>query len=467
MNSESAKKRITKNDLNQLAKSLYGEEASCEHVRSGKRGWYLHKGADKTFLGVNATEAFKYLQSQESVTETPAEAASVTPAAETAASVTPTTEATAPVTPATEAAAPVTPATEAAAPITPTTEAAAPITPTTEAVAPVTPTTAAVAPVTPTAAAVAPVTPTTAAVTPVTPTAAAVAPVTPTAAAVAPVTPATEAAAPVTPATEAAAPVTSAAKTVASATPSVTTATPVTPDTATPLVTAEDDPDRLPVPAEEVLEILLEKFPKTFFRYPEKIRPIQKYIHKKVRRLLDYKYTKNEISAALALYTQTKEYCEKMVLGGQRIDLEGNHCGEVSEQHQQDARARLAGEKSMRPAKKKIPKTPSPQLPPPSPDQLVFGKVDIGVKINELPADSKTLKNGWEEFIIETERHKVKIVVRPRTWKKLQKAAKEYPAWVANIRGKIGKRTKDEFELSTPTIQIFEKKPKEPVNSDQ
>ncbi|HEC85850.1 MAG TPA: hypothetical protein ENI48_11500 [Thioploca sp.] len=348
MNSEPAKKRITKSDLNQLAKSLYGEEASCEHVRSGNRGWYLHKGAEKTFIGANATEAFKYLQSQESVTETPASAASATPS--------------------TEAAAPVTSATEAVTPVTPV------------------------------------------------------------------------------------------AETVASATPSVATAA---------LVTAEDDPDRLPVPPEEVLEILLDKFPKTFFRDPEKIRPIQKYIHKKIRRLLDYKYTKNEISVALALYTQTTEYCQKLVLGGQRTDLEGNPCGEVSKQHQEDAKVRLAGEKPMRPAKKKIPKTPSPQLPPPALDQLVFGKMDMSVKINELPADSKTLRNGWEEFLIKTERHLVKIVVRPRTWKKLQKAAKEYPLWVANIRGKMGPRMKDGFELLTPTIQIFEKKPKEPVISDQ
>ena len=375
MNSEPAKKRITKSDLNQLAKSLYGEEASCEHVRSGNRGWYLHKGAEKTFIGANATEAFKYLQSQESVTETPASAASATPS------------------------------TEAAAPVTSATEAVTPVTPAAETVAS-----------------------------------------------------ATEAVAPVTSATEAAAPVTPVAETVASATPSVATAA---------LVTAEDDPDRLPVPPEEVLEILLDKFPKTFFRDPEKIRPIQKYIHKKIRRLLDYKYTKNEISAAMALYTQTKEYCQKLVLGGQRTDLEGNPCGEVSKQHQEDAKVRLAGEKPMRPAKKKIPKTPSPQLPPPALDQLVFGKMDMSVKINELPADSKTLRNGWEEFLIKTERHLVKIVVRPRTWKKLQKAAKEYPLWVANIRGKMGPRMKDGFELLTPTIQIFEKKPKEPVISDQ
>ena len=385
MNSEPAKKRITKSDLNQLAKSLYGEEASCEHVRSGNRGWYLHKGAEKTFIGANATEAFKYLQSQESVTETPASAASATPS--------------------TEAAAPVTSATEAVTPVTPVAETVASATPATEAVTPVTP-----------------------------------------------------AAETVASATEAVAPVTPAAETVASATPSVATAA---------LVTAEDDPDRLPVPPEEVLEVLLDKFPKTFFRDPEKIRPIQKYIHKKIRRLLDYKYTKNEISVALALYTQTTEYCQKLMLGGQRTDLEGNPCGEVSKQHQEDAKVRLAGEKPMRPAKKKIPKTPSPQLPPPTLDQLVFGKVDMGVKINELPADSKTLRNGWEEFLIKTERHLVKIVVRPRTWKKLQKAAKEYPLWVANIRGKMGPRMKDGFELSTPTIQIFEKKPKEPVISDQ
>ncbi len=222
----------------------------------------------------------------------------------------------------------------------------------------------------------------------------------------------------------------------------------------------QEEPDRPPVPAEEVLEVFIEKFPKTFFREPEKIRPIQKYIHKKIRRLLGYQYTKEEISAALSLYTQTREYCQTLILDGQqRVDLEGNPCGEVSEEHKKDAQARLAGKKTMRPPKKK--KLPTEPLPLPPIDQLITGKMDLCVKISQLPADSKTLRNGWEEFIIDTDGQMVKIVVRPRTWKKLQKSAKEYSSWIANIRGKMGSHTKIGFELLSPGIQIFEKTSKD------
>jgi hypothetical protein len=52
-------------------------------------------------------------------------------------------------------------------------------------------------------------------------------------------------------------------------------------------------------------------------------------------------------------------------------------------------------------------------------------------------------------------------MVRPKTWKKLQNAGKEYSHWIANIRGQMGPRTKGGFELLTPAIQIFETKSKE------
>jgi hypothetical protein len=238
--------------------------------------------------------------------------------------------------------------------------------------------------------------------------------------------------------------------------PTITASSEVTTKATTPKPVAK----RLPVSPEALQEIFFEKFPNTFFREAEKVRPIQKYVHKKIRRALDYEYTKDEVSAALALYTQTKEYCRAVMEGGKRIDLEGNPCGEVSEPHQDDAKARFLGEKAMRPAKQKKPKTPPAPLPPPQLEQLVAGSIEICVKISELPADSKTTRNGWEEFIIDVKGQMVKITVRPRTWKKLQKAAKEYPSWIANIRGQMGPYTKGSFELLSPGIQIFEKQPK-------
>ena len=313
-------KRITKIDLNKLTKSLYGEEAYCEHTRSGKRGWYIHKDTKLAFIGVNSTEALKSLQYLGELEELP------------------------------------------------------PL-------------------------------------------------------------------------------LTSSVMLETSTKTSVTTNT----DTSG---FQENEAVKLSTQAEELMEILFKKFPNTFFRESEKIRPLQRYIHKKVRIAFNGEYTKNEILAAIALYTQNKDYCQKVMKGGPRIDLEGNPCEEISQQHIKDAKARFAGEKPMRPAKKKKPKSPKESLAPPQLDQLVEGKMELRVKINELPTDSKTLRNSWEQFIIDINGQNVKITVRPRTWKKLQQASREYQLWVANIKGKLGQHITGGFELLTPGIQIFEKTPK-------
>lgn len=212
-----------------------------------------------------------------------------------------------------------------------------------------------------------------------------------------------------------------------------------------------------------MLEFLFEKFPKTFFKEAENIRPLQKYIHKKIYKALNYEYPKDEISAGLAIYTQNIDYCKSLIAHKIRIDLEGNPCGEVSDQHKQDAEARLMGITSMREPKKNKThsKDKEKRLKRPKIEELIKAKLEVCVKINDLPNDSKTLRNGWEEFIIDTQGKMVKITVRPRTWKKLQEASRNYPAWIANIRGTIGPKIKGGFELLTPGVQIFEKTPKE------
>jgi len=369
-------KRMTKVDLNKLAKSLYGEDTYCEHTRSGKRGWYLYKDKDteETFIGANANEAFGYLESQEAQSsETP----SVAPTA-----------------PVVNEAFGYLESQEVQSSETPSVAATAPVVKSTNI-----PITQDVATEIPTAS--------------------------------------------------------------KNKTTNILIKSDSTTDSFQGKLEITNERTEHPLSPEELLEILLEKFPHTFFREPEKIRPVQKYIHKKIRRVFDGKYTKNEILAALALYTQTIDYCKKIVEGGERIDLEGKSCGEIPQQHIEDAKARVSGKKSMRPAKEKKAKSPKVPLPPPLPDQLISGKMEILVKIHELPADSKTLRNGWEEFIIDAKGLKVKIVVRPRTWKKLQQANKEHSLWVANIRGKMGPQKKGGFkggfELLTPGIQIFER----------
>ena len=91
---------------------------------------------------------------------------------------------------------------------------------------------------------------------------------------------------------------------------------------------------------------------------------------------------------------------------------------------------------------------------------MISGKLDITIKINELP-HSKKVQNNWSQFDINCDGIVFTITVRPKIWNKLEKASKEYPQWVAAIQGKLGNKTERGFILNEPGMQIFERKPKE------
>ncbi len=100
-----------------------------------------------------------------------------------------------------------------------------------------------------------------------------------------------------------------------------------------------------------------------------------------------------------------------------------------------------------------------------------LGKMELTIKINEFPADVKTVENGWKEFELDCEGQLVKIIVKPKVFKKLEQAQADYPMWVAaiakrcceaQIAGKMGKQFDGGFVLDQPSIQVFERKPKEP-----
>lgn len=92
---------------------------------------------------------------------------------------------------------------------------------------------------------------------------------------------------------------------------------------------------------------------------------------------------------------------------------------------------------------------------------MITGKLELTVKINELPKFSNT-KNGWFEFHMNCDGIKVKASVKPKVWKKLTDAQANFPMWVASIAGKMGEPIPGGFELLEPAIQVFEKKPKPP-----
>ena len=95
----------------------------------------------------------------------------------------------------------------------------------------------------------------------------------------------------------------------------------------------------------------------------------------------------------------------------------------------------------------------------------VSGKLELTIKISELP-NADTVENGWKSFEIDCDGQIVSVTVKPKVWKKLEDAQTNFPMWVAAIAGKMGQPTEKGFVLAEASIQVFEKKPKEPVAAE-
>lgn len=259
--------------------------------------------------------------------------------------------------------------------------------------------------------------------------------------------------------------------------------------------------------AKSLLAVLQKKFPHTFATASRQMKPLKINIHKDVHRALEQQYSHKAINHALRLYTEDSSYFKTLVVGTQRIDLAGQICGEVTaahveiaqkvairqkrrnEQAQNHSSSTVASPQTVeqRPTlslKKKIsackpgnlfkviwrPKKSDAEAASQKPALLqpsqkveatpISGKLEINIKLTALPEKTQTVKNGWQQFVVETGRYKIKLTIRPRTWRKLQQSAASYSSWIAFITGKIGSRMKGGFEMTEPAIQIFECKNK-------
>lgn len=90
------------------------------------------------------------------------------------------------------------------------------------------------------------------------------------------------------------------------------------------------------------------------------------------------------------------------------------------------------------------------------------GKLELTIKINEMPDDIRTVENGWKEFDLDCDGQLVRVKIKPKVFKKLEQAQESYPMWVAAIAGRMGEPLQGGFVLDQPNIQVFERKPKEP-----
>ncbi len=256
--------------------------------------------------------------------------------------------------------------------------------------------------------------------------------------------------------------------------------------------------------AEELLVVLKRKFPNTFFDNAEEIRPLKIDIHRDIHAVLAHHYSKKLIRRALHLYINQVAYRNKLMCDIQRIDLEGNICGIVTEEHvnigeeakRRQERHQIQSRIAVKPVQKIVmpapvsifgrpilslkrtdgqngtthietqlkentmdnnmiePKVSTQEIP------TVPGNLEVNIKIYTLPPEVQTVKNGWQQFVVEADGQMVLMKIRPKIWKKMQQANEDYAAWVVSITGKIGRRIKNGFELLQPAVQIFEKKQK-------
>lgn len=92
----------------------------------------------------------------------------------------------------------------------------------------------------------------------------------------------------------------------------------------------------------------------------------------------------------------------------------------------------------------------------------VSGKLEVIIKINQLPPIASKDKNSWVTFEVDCDGRIFVATIKPKSYKKLEEAQANFPMWVAAISGKLGQPTPKGFLLDEAIVQIFEKKPKEP-----
>jgi sRNA-binding protein len=80
-----------------------------------------------------------------------------------------------------------------------------------------------------------------------------------------------------------------------------------------------------------VIDLLAEQFPKTFFVYQQRRKPLKVGIDCDLAAALDGTVTERELHLGLGWYTRNKVYRAKLLKGAWRIDLDGKVAATISE----------------------------------------------------------------------------------------------------------------------------------------
>lgn len=207
------------------------------------------------------------------------------------------------------------------------------------------------------------------------------------------------------------------------------------------------EPTQAPPPAPERL-FLAEAYPACFdWEHP---RPLKIGVHKD---LVDAGHPKKLVKRALAAYCTRFRYRKALRVGAVRVDLNGQPAGAVTEEGIERSRTATAPGHG---------KAAKPELPPdatPIPEEnLVPGKLELTAKFSELPKPLPV--QGGMKIGIQTGEGIVVAILPPKAWKKLEKAATDWPGWVCALTGKMGKAEGGTVTLESPALQVFEKKAK-------
>jgi len=216
------------------------------------------------------------------------------------------------------------------------------------------------------------------------------------------------------------------------------------------------------------LALLKQRYPNTFFDEAEKVRPLKTKIHKPLIRALKGEVSQDSIRRAIAVYTSRKVYIEKLASdGAQRIDLEGNPCKPIKEQHMMLARSLLKKfeEKGlddiplvpMEEEKLQFLKDKKPKQPPPPPKKKVVEQPTEKVvkKVEKKPKSpvKKPVVQHVQKPTVKVEKKTIsrkKSVKQPR-----QSVAKQQPV-VIQRKKRVFKKPESEKK---PISEVHKGKP--------
>ncbi len=99
--------------------------------------------------------------------------------------------------------------------------------------------------------------------------------------------------------------------------------------------------------------------------------------------------------------------------------------------------------------------------------KMTEARAEITLKFNTIP-EVRTLPKSRVKFYLKATNGVVFTVnIKGKSWRKAEASMKEFPEWVAMVGGKLGAPTSNGFEVEGAGLQVFEKKPKEPKQTEE